>query len=157
MFQLNDLILIVLLRVLRLCHSSLEVPVSLKQLLILLDRPLVLLIYLLEPLLEQLQFLSMLHIQLIILKLQPSDSLFIRSVQLLGELADALVLGLELEQQLLLVPLTLLLVLDHALHVRDLLDDQPLSLLGLCGIMVQGVHLSPQITQLLVRGVQLEL
>jgi len=92
----------------------------------------------------------MLHIQLIILKLQPSDSLFIRSVQLLGELADALVLGFELEQQLLLVPLTLLLVLDHALHVRDLLDDQPLSLLGLCGIMVQRVHLSPQITQLLV-------
>jgi hypothetical protein len=56
---------------------------------------------------------------------------------LLSELTDALVLGLELEQQLLLVPLALLLILDHTLHIRYLLDHEALGLLGFLGLVVE--------------------
>lgn len=142
MLQLNHLILVVLLSVLSLCDSPLEALVDLKQLLILLYRLFVLLVDLLEPLLKQLQFLSMLQIQLVILVLQPGHCLISRGcgqggMELLGKLTDALVLRLELKKQLFFVPLALLLVLDHSLHIRYLLDNKALSFLGFCCLMVK--------------------
>ena len=44
-------------------------------------------------------------------------------MDLLGELSDALIFGFKLDEQLLLAPFALLLVLDHSLHVRYLLND----------------------------------
>ena len=141
MLQLNHLILVVLLSVLSLCDSPLEALVDLKQLLILLYRLFVLLVDLLEPLLKQLQFLSMLQIQLVILVLQTGHSLIGKGcgqggMELLGKLTDALVLRLELQKQLFFVPLALLLVLDHSLHIRYLLDNKALGFLGFCCLMV---------------------
>jgi hypothetical protein len=142
MLQLNHLILVVLLSVLSLSDSPLEALVDLKKLLILLYRLFVLLVDLLEPLLEQLQFLSMLQIQLVILVLQSGHSLIGRGcglggMELLGKLTDPLVLRLELKKQLFFVPLALLLILDHPLHVRYLLDHEALGLLGFLGLVVQ--------------------